>query len=581
VQSQCIPVASYPFNGNANDISGNNNNGVLGGESANPILTTDRFGNPNSAYLFGGFHNKNWIQIPNSPSLQISSQLSISFWFKQCAFDGMDGYGNYSPEGRFVPISKAGDGVAANPGFWCWITSTSTYRLNVQAGNKNGRSAGALNFEDEIYNNCIGNCEWVHCAFIINGSTCGIYLNGKLEKETTINPADFNTANTQDLYIGRMFGSSTVWYPFNGAIDDINIYNCALTQTEINSLYKNYIDITSVNNIIIDSIKITHPVCGNNNQGSISIFPNNGNGPYQFSTDAGKTYQYASNFMNLGAGTYSIRIKSACAYKDTLVTVIKPAYVTTNDISICGGQPPILAGGALQSQSGTYYDTIHSNMNCDTIKITTLLVRPGQASTIKKSVCKGEFFLGYNLTGKFIDTFPASNGCDSIRTLFLTVIEKPTPYLGPDKKICMGDSAIISAGQFASYLWQDSSTLDHFLVKHPGSYKVTVTNSCGSGHDEIAVSEELCDVFFPTAFSPNMDGENDVFKPLHAIRTEYFHLYIYNRLGHKVFDTMNYTSGWDGKYNGREQPSGLYIYRYTYEKFNQRLSGKGTFTLIR
>ena len=48
--SQCPPVASYPFNGNANDVSGNGNNGILAGESKNPVLTADRFGNPNSAY---------------------------------------------------------------------------------------------------------------------------------------------------------------------------------------------------------------------------------------------------------------------------------------------------------------------------------------------------------------------------------------------------------------------------------------------------------------------------------------------------------------------------------------------------
>lgn len=51
ISGQCVPVASFPFNGNANDVSGNGNHGVLGGEINNPVLTTDRFGNPNSATL--------------------------------------------------------------------------------------------------------------------------------------------------------------------------------------------------------------------------------------------------------------------------------------------------------------------------------------------------------------------------------------------------------------------------------------------------------------------------------------------------------------------------------------------------
>src|SRR5450759_5181083 len=73
-------VAYYPFNGNANDASGNGNNPVLN----NATLTTDRFGNANSAYSFNG--TSNYIQIPNSPSLNPSSQISICAWVKVQGF---------------------------------------------------------------------------------------------------------------------------------------------------------------------------------------------------------------------------------------------------------------------------------------------------------------------------------------------------------------------------------------------------------------------------------------------------------------------------------------------------------------
>lgn len=53
------PVLNLPFNGNMNDVSGNNNHGIPGNS---PTLTTDRFGNPNSAYLFGGFNDQDWIR---------------------------------------------------------------------------------------------------------------------------------------------------------------------------------------------------------------------------------------------------------------------------------------------------------------------------------------------------------------------------------------------------------------------------------------------------------------------------------------------------------------------------------------
>ena len=59
-------VGYWPFNGNANDESGNGNNGTVNGAT----LTTDRFGSANSAYSFNG--NGNHIEIPNSPSLNPS-----------------------------------------------------------------------------------------------------------------------------------------------------------------------------------------------------------------------------------------------------------------------------------------------------------------------------------------------------------------------------------------------------------------------------------------------------------------------------------------------------------------------------
>ena len=67
-------VARYLFNGNANDMSGNNNHGIVNGAT----LTTDRCGNPNSAYNFNG---SSYIRVPHSQSLNNhTNELTISFW---------------------------------------------------------------------------------------------------------------------------------------------------------------------------------------------------------------------------------------------------------------------------------------------------------------------------------------------------------------------------------------------------------------------------------------------------------------------------------------------------------------------
>jgi hypothetical protein len=67
-------VAFYPFNGNAIDVSGNGNNGANSGA----VLTNDRFGNINSAYIFDGIQSK--IVIPHSSTLSIQNSITISAW---------------------------------------------------------------------------------------------------------------------------------------------------------------------------------------------------------------------------------------------------------------------------------------------------------------------------------------------------------------------------------------------------------------------------------------------------------------------------------------------------------------------
>jgi hypothetical protein len=82
---------SYPFTGNANDVSGNNNNGTL--QNA-PLLTTDRYGNPNSAYSFNG--TSQYVSTTTNIATPGPQNFSISVWFKtNVANNGvLVGFGN-------------------------------------------------------------------------------------------------------------------------------------------------------------------------------------------------------------------------------------------------------------------------------------------------------------------------------------------------------------------------------------------------------------------------------------------------------------------------------------------------------
>ena len=627
--SQCKPVASYPFNGNANDVSGNNNHGVPDGETAKPVLTADRFGRPNSAYQFGGYYNKNWIRVPNSESLKFTSQMSVSLWFKQCTFAGMDGWGRYAANGNFILVSKAGDGIGADPGIWMFTYTDAQNVLHIQYSNTNGHPLNSLNFLEDATLNCFDECEWVHCVVVINNNLWQMYLNGQLRKQVTINPADFTKANAEDFYIGRMFGTAIIWYPFNGAIDDVNIYNCALTQSDVDSLYGNYHDPLSMNNnIVLDSAGTVSPTCGAPATGTISVFPNANNAPYQFSKDGGATFQSSGTFSNLSPGTYTIRIKSNCTQRDTVISIGKPVVQVDRSATICEGQT-YFAGGAFQSLAGMYSDTVKTNLTCDTLLVTTLNVKARAHATFTQTICAGENYWGHTVTGMYIDTLVAANGCDSIRTLDLlvlqptvTVIDKEicrgqsfegytaagryqdtftsaagcdsvrilnlaiadllNPDLGPTQEICTGETIVLSPGNFSSYLWQDNSTAPQLEVSQPGTYAVSVTNSCGTAMSAVQITGKVCNSYFPTAFTPNNDGRNDVFKMLNAHGIKNYDLRIFNRWGQLVFHTNDVTKGWNGSYGAYVQGSAVFVWIASgVEATGKKFMRKGTVTLIR
>jgi hypothetical protein len=319
-----MPVASFPFNGNANDISGNGNHGVLGGQSSpGPALTTDRFGNPNSAYLFGGYDDKDWIKVPNSPSLQFDKQMTISLWFKQCSFEGMNGWGMLVPNGFHILFSKAGDGIAADPGFY---SGTST--------NANGLMSVGFN---NVYNadmaidttfTCFDTCEWVHYVLVVDSNLVKIYFNGNLQKSKVSTNTNFNNANNRDFFLGRMNGGGIIWYPYNGIIDDVNIYNCALSSIEVQSLYGNYSDpLLDEYSITIDSISVSGNQCIANSQNVITVFANQTGAPYEYSLD-GLNWQNPNVFNGLVSGTYGVKIRNKCSTKDTIVEIISPILLS-------------------------------------------------------------------------------------------------------------------------------------------------------------------------------------------------------------------------------------------------------------
>lgn len=180
---------------------------------------------------------------------------------------------------------------------------------------------------------------------------------------------------------------------------------------------------------------------------------------------------------------------------------------------------------------------------------------------------------------------PAGNVCAYTKQITIVVNNKPVVDLSAYKTICKGEVVTLdpkATGFGLSYLWQDGSTAPVFQAKTPGLYSVTVMNTCGTDSDNASLVETVCNIYIPTAFTPNNDGLNDIFRVLGASYIRNFSMELYNRWGQCVFNNSNPFIGWDGSFRGMQQDAGMYIYRIRFTNLAGEASDlKGTFTLIR
>jgi hypothetical protein len=201
-------VAYYPFNGNANDESSNNNDGTV----YSATLTTDRKGNSNKAYYFNG---NSRIEVLDNPIISLSpEQFTITTWVKLNAFSSDGGY--------YLMGQSEGPGDTRK-----WIFFVANNGLSFVMTNSGGGwiTLGSIAFNLE---------EWYFLAIIRNGNSLSAYVNGN-----SIGTASVGIA-TPDINTLFYIGTAESGHPnrvFKGTSDDIRIYNRALSETEIQQLY--------------------------------------------------------------------------------------------------------------------------------------------------------------------------------------------------------------------------------------------------------------------------------------------------------------------------------------------------------
>ncbi len=253
-------VGYWPFNGNANDMSTNANNGTNNGAS----LTTDRFGMANSAYSFDG--TTNHISVNNSASINPTS-ISISGWFNTNELPL-----NSGDKANSLISKWAGRYNCNNDGdnYTIQLSKPANTSVLIGATSMNNFSANAINSS----NYQLTTSKWIHFVYIHNQNTGeSLYLDGQLVSQNNITGALCSTNN--DLHFGADIYQGVFNRHFNGKIDDIGIWNRALTEQEISNLYNANICYQSVT--VTDTLIINTGILGYNPityDNAITMYPN-------------------------------------------------------------------------------------------------------------------------------------------------------------------------------------------------------------------------------------------------------------------------------------------------------------------
>jgi hypothetical protein len=310
-------VGWWPFNGNANDESGNGNHGTVNGAT----LTQDRFGNTNMAYGFmSGSINMNNL------SISLTNNYSISFWAKPINY-----LNGYTVAFELTQNFNCND----NPliGFWdnnlIYHTCSDIY-TNVAMGN---------------FNQIQG--QWIHLTITMNNGLISTFKNGIFYASGTI---IWPNIITDKLTIGNSGNGLSNPSPFKGLIDDFAIWNYPLNQCEIQDLYNAQLGSQAISAGADQSICSGDPVTLNGSGGSSYQWNNNVVDGQAFTPN-----QSANYVVN---GTDSL----GCQGTDTVVvTVLENAVSTLTQTAL----DSYTLNGQTYTQSGTYTQTVPAANGCD------------------------------------------------------------------------------------------------------------------------------------------------------------------------------------------------------------------------
>jgi gliding motility-associated-like protein len=162
----------------------------------------------------------------------------------------------------------------------------------------------------------------------------------------------------------------------------------------------------------------------------------------------------------------------------------------------------------------------------------------------------------------------AANGCYSDSLTKDIVIYSTNVFAGNDTIAAAGQPVQLNATGGLSYSWTPATPLNNPNIANPVAIlnatqtftvRAFTPEGCESFDDVTVNIYKGPDIYLPTAFTPNGDGRNDLFRGTPVGIKQFNYLRVFNRWGQLIFATSDYNRGWDGTWKGQAQPGGVYV----------------------
>ena len=446
-------AAYYPFDQNANDESGNGNNGLVN----NASLTTDKFGYPNEAYSFNG--SSSYIDLGDKDILNPHrNSITITAWVKKNVVN------------QHSRIFSKGTHGGSQPGYDLMFYGSS-------GPTKAAVILSTAGHEHIVYsNNPINDLNWHFYAGVINRQGfINLYIDGIKQNDsinisiTSLMTSVLTPAKHLSVHPIVILEIRAITEYFNGVIDDVRIYMRTLSRSEINGIF-NPLAVTFTADSICENGSTVISLF--NSQNGISYqLQNNGTNSGSPQTGDGSTLLFNSGNLTSTAFFTIIATNNASSCSITLDTIVKvhvnPVFGFTESHAICNGETFNWQGNNY-TDAGTYIAEYSTINGCDSIYSLNLVVNPSYEFNEDYVMCDGETYTwqdnDYTEAGTYVAEYTTINGCDSIYTLNLVV--NPSYEFNEDYVMCDGET----------YTWQDNDYTE------AGTYvaEYTTINGCDS-----------------------------------------------------------------------------------------------------